>query len=141
MKHVVSIAGTDPSGGAGAAADCKTFCAHGCYAMNVITAVVSQNTQGVRGYMDVTPEMIASQIDAVFEDIEVDAVKIGMVSVPETIRIIAGKLRCRPGHGGDERPSATGRRSRTDAEGGTHSPGRRTDAEYSRSGSADGTSY
>ena len=101
MKHVVSIAGTDPSGGAGAAADCKTFCAHGCYAMNVITAVVSQNTQGVRGYMDVTPEMIASQmpemiasqIDAVFEDIEVDAVKIGMVSVPETIRIIAGKLR------------------------------------------------
>lgn len=93
MKHVVSIAGTDPSGGAGAAADCKTFCAHGCYAMNVITAVVSQNTQGVRGYMNVTPEMIASQIDAVFEDIEVDAVKIGMVSVPETIRIIAGKLR------------------------------------------------
>ena len=49
MKHVLSIAGTDPSGGAGAAADCKTFCAHGCFALNVITAVVSQNTQGVRG--------------------------------------------------------------------------------------------
>ena len=47
MKHVLSIAGTDPSGGAGAAADCKTFCAHGCFALNVITAVVSQNTQGV----------------------------------------------------------------------------------------------
>ena len=46
MKHVLSIAGTDPSGGAGAAADCKTFCAHGCFALNVITAVVSQNTQG-----------------------------------------------------------------------------------------------
>lgn len=92
MKHVLSIAGTDPSGGAGAAADCKTFCAHGCFALNVITAVVSQNTQGVRGYMDVTPDLIADQIDAVFEDITVDAVKIGMVSVPETIRIIARKL-------------------------------------------------
>lgn len=92
MKHVLSIAGTDPSGGAGAAADSKTFGAHGCYAMNVITAVVSQNTCGVRDYMDVTPELIASQIDAVFEDISVDAVKIGMVSVPETIRIIASKL-------------------------------------------------
>lgn len=93
MKHVLSIAGTDPSGGAGAAADCKTFCAHGCFALNVITAVVSQNTQGVRGYMDVTPELIASQIDAVFEDMDVDAVKIGMVSVPETICVIADKLR------------------------------------------------
>ena len=93
MKHVLSIAGTDPSGGAGAAADCKTFCAHGCFALNVITAVVSQNTQGVRGYMDVTPDLIADQIDAVFEDIDVDAVKIGMVSVPETIRVIADKLR------------------------------------------------
>lgn len=92
MKHVLSIAGTDPSGGAGAAADCKTFCAHGCFALNVITAVVSQNTQGVRGYMDVTPELIADQIDAVFEDISVDAVKIGMVSVPATIRVIADKL-------------------------------------------------
>lgn len=93
MKHVLSIAGTDPSGGAGAAADCKTFCAHGCFALNVITAVVSQNTQGVRGYMNVTPELIASQIDAVFEDINVDAVKIGMVSVPATIGVIADKLK------------------------------------------------
>ena len=93
MKHVLSIAGTDPSGGAGAAADCKTICAHGCFALNVITAVVSQNTQGVRGYMDVTPELIASQIDAVFEDMTVDAVKIGMVSNPDTIRIIAKKLK------------------------------------------------
>ena len=92
MKHVLSIAGTDPSGGAGAAADCKTFCAHGCFALNVITAVISQNTQGVRDYMDVPPALIASQIDAVFEDISVDAVKIGMVSVPETIRAIVGKL-------------------------------------------------
>jgi hydroxymethylpyrimidine/phosphomethylpyrimidine kinase len=92
MKHLLSIAGTDPSGGAGAQADLKTFCAHGCYGMNVITAVVSQNTQGVIDYMDVTPQLIGSQIDAVFEDITVDAVKIGMVSVPETIRVIADKL-------------------------------------------------
>jgi len=93
MKHVLSIAGTDPSGGAGAAADCKTFCAHGCFALNVITAVVSQNTQGVRGYMDVTPELIADQIDAVFEDIDVDAVKIGMVSESSLIEKIADKLK------------------------------------------------
>lgn len=92
MKHVLSIAGTDPSGGAGAAADCKTICAHGCYAMNVITAVVAQNTQGVQDYMDVTPELITKQLRAVFDDISVDAVKIGMVSVPETIRRIAAIL-------------------------------------------------
>ena len=93
MKHLLSIAGTDPSGGAGAQADLKTFCAHGCYAMNVTTAVVSQNTQGVIDYMDVPPGLIASQIDAVFTDITVDAVKIGMVSVPETIQVIGDKLR------------------------------------------------
>ena len=92
MKHLLSIAGTDPSGGAGAQADLKTFCAHGCYAMNVTTAVVAQNTQGVIDYMDVTPELIAEQIDAVFTDIPVDAVKIGMVSVPATIKIIGEKL-------------------------------------------------
>ena len=146
MKHVLSIAGTDPSGGAGAAADCKTFCAHGCFALNVITAVVSQNTQGVRGYMDVTPELIASQIDAVFEDIDVDAVKIGMVSVPETIRVIADKLKqYRPafvvvdpvmvatsGH----RPVGSG--SRTDLEGRLTALSRRADAEPSRSRSLDG---
>lgn len=92
MKHVLSIAGTDPSGGAGAAADCKTICAHGCFALNTITAVVAQNTQGVREYMDVPPSLIAAQLDAVFEDIPVHAVKIGMVSVPETIRVIAAKI-------------------------------------------------
>ena len=145
MKHVLSIAGTDTSGGAGAAADCKTFCAHGCFALNVITAVVSQNTQGVRGYMDVTPELIASQIDAVFEDIDVDAVKIGMVSVPETIRVIADKLKqyqppyvvidpvmvATSGH----RLLVPG--SRTDTEGSPPSLGRCPDAELAGSGSAD----
>ena len=77
------------------------------------------------GIWDVTPELIASQIDAVFEDIDVDAVKIGMVSVPETIRVIAEKLkqyrpairRHRPGHGCYQRPSPAGSGSRTDFEG------------------------
>lgn len=93
MKHLLSIAGTDPSGGAGAQADLKTFCAHGCYAMNVTTAVVAQNTQGVIDYMDVPAQLIAAQIDAVFSDITVDAVKIGMVSVPATIQVIGEKLK------------------------------------------------
>lgn len=93
MKHVLTIAGTDPSGGAGVQADIKTFCAHGCYAMSVITAVVAQNTQGVMEFEDVSPSLIESQITAVFDDISVDAVKIGMVSVPETIEIIGGWLR------------------------------------------------
>lgn len=97
MKHVLSIAGTDPSGGAGAMADCKTFCAHGCYAMNVITAVVAQNTQGVRDYMDVPPALIRAQLQCVFDDISVDAVKIGMVSSMDTIRVIADVLgECKP---------------------------------------------
>ena len=137
MKHVLSIAGTDPSGGAGAAADCKTFCAHGCFALNVITAVVSQNTQGVRGYMDVTPELIASQIDAVFEDIDVDAVKIGMVSVPETIRVIAEKLKQYRPAGCYQRPSSAGSGSRTDLEGRIAALSRCVDAEPSGSGSID----
>lgn len=93
MKTVLSIAGTDPSGGAGAAADCKTICAHGCFAFNVITAVVSQNTQGVRDFMDVPPQLIASQIDAVYDDMSVDAVKIGMVSNPKTIHVIVQALK------------------------------------------------
>lgn len=92
MKHILSIAGTDPSGGAGAMADCKTFCAHGCYAMNVITAVVAQNTQGVKDYMDVPPALIRSQLQCVFDDITVDAVKIGMVSAIDTIHVIADVL-------------------------------------------------
>ena len=138
MKHVLSIAGTDPSGGAGAAADCKTFCAHGCFALNVITAVVSQNTQGVRGYMDVTPELIASQIDAVFEDIDVDAVKIGMVSVPETIRVIAEKLKqYRPAFVVVDPVMVATSGHRTDLEGRIAALSRCVDAEPSGSGSID----
>jgi len=92
MKKVLTIAGSDSCGGAGIQADLKTFGAHGVYGMSVITAVTAQNTQGVFAVQDIQPEIIAGQIDAIFTDIEVDAVKIGMVSVVESIKIISEKL-------------------------------------------------
>lgn len=93
MKNVLTIAGSDSSGGAGIQADLKTFSAHGVFGMSVITAVTAQNTQGVFAVQDIDPDIIAKQIDAIFQDIEVDAVKIGMVSQIPTIEIIAEKLR------------------------------------------------
>ena len=84
MKKVLTIAGSDTCGGAGIQADLKTFSALGTYGMSVITAVTVQNTQGVFGCQDITPEIIAGQIDAIFTDIfSVDAVKVGMVSHEE----------------------------------------------------------
>lgn len=93
MRKVLTIAGSDSSGGAGIQADLKTFSAHGVYGMSVITAVTAQNTQGVYAVQDISAEVIAKQLAAVFEDIAVDAVKIGMVSQPESIQVIAGQLR------------------------------------------------
>lgn len=93
MKKVLTIAGSDCSGGAGIQADLKTFSAHGVYGMSVIVSVVAENTSRVIDIQDITPEMIEKQIDAVFEDIEVDAVKVGMLSTPECMRAVAGKLR------------------------------------------------
>ncbi len=93
MKKVLTIAGSDSSGGAGIQADLKTFSAHGTFGMSVITAVTAQNTQGVFAVQDITPEVIGKQIDAIFDDIAVDGVKIGMVSQVETIKIISEKLR------------------------------------------------
>jgi len=93
MKHVLTIAGSDTCGGAGIQADIKTFSALGTYGMSVITAVTVQNTQGVFGCQDITPDIIKAQIDAIFTDIEVSAVKIGMVSKIETIKAIAEKLK------------------------------------------------
>ena len=93
MKNVLAIAGSDSSGGAGIQADLKTFSAHGVYGMTVITAVTAQNTAKVIDVQDITPEMIGKQIDAIFEDINVDAVKIGMVSKIESIKVIAEMLR------------------------------------------------
>lgn len=87
--HVLSIAGSDSGGGAGIQADLKTFSALGCFGMTAITALTAQNTTGVRAIHSVPPEMLREQIDAVVEDIGVDAVKIGMLHAPEIVRTVA----------------------------------------------------
>ena len=92
MKTALSIAGSDSCGGAGIQADIKTMTLNGVYAMSAITALTAQNTTGVRGVQEATPDFLAQQIDAVFEDIRPDAVKIGMVSSAELIRTIAERL-------------------------------------------------
>ncbi|MFT3815388.1 MAG: bifunctional hydroxymethylpyrimidine kinase/phosphomethylpyrimidine kinase [Acidovorax sp.] len=91
--RVLSIAGSDSGGGAGIQADLKTFSALGCYGMTAITAITAQNTQGVRGIHGIPPEMLRAQIDAVVEDIGVDAVKIGMLAMPEVVRVVADAIR------------------------------------------------
>lgn len=93
MKNVLTIAGSDSSGGAGIQADLKSFSANGTYGMSVITAITAQNTQGVFAVQDIDENIIASQIDAIFNDINVDGVKIGMVSKTSTIGIISEKLK------------------------------------------------
>ena len=93
MKTALTIAGSDSSGGAGIQADIKTMTVGGVYAMSAITALTAQNTTGVTGIFEVTPEFLAQQIDAVFLDIPPDAVKIGMVSSSELIKVIAEKLK------------------------------------------------
>ena len=93
MKKVLTIAGSDCSGGAGIQADLKTMTAHGVYGMSVITALTAQNTTGVYGVQEATPEFVGQQLDCVFQDIRPDAVKIGMVSNAAIIRVIAQKLR------------------------------------------------
>ena len=93
MKTVLTIAGSDSGGGAGIQADIKTIMANGCYAMSAITALTAQNTMGVTGIQETTPEMLALQLDAVFTDILPDAIKIGMVASEKLIRVIADKLK------------------------------------------------
>ena len=93
MKTALSIAGTDPSGGAGIQADLKTMTMNGVFAMSAITAVVAQNTTGVQEIIELPPEFLGQQIDAVFEDIPPDAVKIGMVASCALIDTIADRLR------------------------------------------------
>ena len=88
----VTIAGSDSSGGAGIQADLKTFSALGVYGASVITALTAQNTQGVRAIHDVPADFITAQIDAVFSDLEVNAVKIGMLSQTATIEAVAKGL-------------------------------------------------
>ena len=93
LKTALSIAGSDCSGGAGLQADLKTMTMHGVYAMSVVTALTAQNTTGVRGIQESTPEFLADQIDAVFQDIRPDAVKIGMVPNAALIRVVADRLK------------------------------------------------
>jgi hydroxymethylpyrimidine/phosphomethylpyrimidine kinase len=93
IPNILTIAGSDPSGGAGIQADLKTFSALGAYGMSVITALTAQNTRGVRGVQTVEPAFVAAQIDAIFEDVRVDAVKIGMVATAEIATVIAERLR------------------------------------------------
>ncbi|MDR0513216.1 MAG: bifunctional hydroxymethylpyrimidine kinase/phosphomethylpyrimidine kinase [Treponema sp.] len=93
MKKVLTIAGSDCSGGAGIQADLKTFSAFGVFGMSVVVSVVAENTFRVIDIQDITPDMVEKQIDAVFEDIEVDAVKIGMLSHSALMEAVAGKLR------------------------------------------------
>lgn len=93
MKTVLTIAGSDSSGGAGIQADLKTMMAHRVYGMSAITALTAQNTLGVTGIMEVTPKFLAQQLDCIFTDIYPDAVKIGMVPSAELIQTIAEKLR------------------------------------------------
>lgn len=92
MKTVVTIAGSDSSGGAGIQADIKTMLANGVYAMSAITSLTAQNTTGVQGILDVTPDFLGKELDSIFTDIFPDAVKIGMVSKKELIDVIADKL-------------------------------------------------
>lgn len=93
MKKVLTIAGSDSSGGAGIQADIKTITAHKMYAMSAITALTAQNTTGVYGILDATPEFVANQLDCIFTDIFPDAVKIGMVSNSKIIEVIVDKLK------------------------------------------------
>lgn len=99
MKTALTIAGSDCSGGAGIQADIKTMSALGVFAMSVIVSVVAENTARVISIEDVSPSVISDQIDAVFEDIRPDAVKIGMLSTPECMHAVASKLaEYRPSH-------------------------------------------
>lgn len=91
--RTLTIAGSDSGGGAGIQADLKTFSALGCYGMSVITALTAQNTVGLKSVFDVSAAFISEQLDAVLDDIGVDAVKIGMLHRPDVIRVIAERLR------------------------------------------------
>ena len=93
MRTALSIAGSDSSGGAGIQADLKTMTMNGVFAMSAITALTAQNTTGVTGILEVSPEFLGQQLDAVFTDIRPDAVKIGMVSSSPLIEKIAERLR------------------------------------------------
>jgi hydroxymethylpyrimidine/phosphomethylpyrimidine kinase len=93
VKRVLSIAGSDSGGGAGLQADLKTMLACGVHGMSVVTAVTAQNSLGVEGVWDLPPDAVRAQLDAVLDDIGVDAVKTGMLSTADTVRVVADRLR------------------------------------------------
>ena len=93
IANILTIAGTDPSGGAGIQADIKAISALGGYACSVVTAVVAQNTCGVRSFQALDPDFVAAQIDAVLDDVRIDAVKIGMIANAGIARAVADRLR------------------------------------------------
>lgn len=93
IARALTIAGSDPGGGAGIQADLKTFTAFKVYGMSAITSLTIQNTLGVLGFSPVTPRVVAAQIDAVLEDIGADAVKTGMLASAPVIKTIAARLR------------------------------------------------
>ena len=92
MKTALTIAGSDPTGGAGIQADIKTMLANGVYAMSVVTALVAENTTRVTRIMEVSPEFLGEQLDDVFTDIRPDAVKVGMVPAGPLITVVAERL-------------------------------------------------
>lgn len=92
MKTALTIAGSDSGGGAGIQADIKTMTMNGVYAMSAVTALTAQNTLGVTAILEATPEFLGQQLDAVFEDIRPDAVKVGMVSSAGLIEVIGERL-------------------------------------------------
>ena len=96
IRNVLSIAGSDPSGGAGIQADIKAISANGAYAMAAITALTAQNTQGVSGVYLVPPSFVSEQIAAIFADIRVDAIKIGMIANAGIAQAVAEALRLHP---------------------------------------------
>lgn len=95
IANLLSIAGSDPSGGAGVQADLKTFAAFGCYGMAALTALTAQNTRGVRAVHLPPPEFLGAQLDAIYADIRVDAVKIGMLASGAIVATVADRLRTR----------------------------------------------
>ena len=99
IANVLTIAGTDPSGGAGIQADLKAFSALGAYGTSVITALVAQNTTGVVDVLRVPPDFVVRQIDTLFDDVRIDAVKTGMLAEPEVVELVADRIaRHRPPH-------------------------------------------
>ena len=93
MKRVLTVAGSDSGGGAGIQADLKTMLAHGVHGMSVVVAVTAQNSLGVQGAWDLPVEAVVAQLDSVLDDLGVDAVKTGMLSSPELVSAVAGRLR------------------------------------------------